>query len=74
MNISKSKVHRNMQKMKFAYITSRSIHNERDKGREEGLKKINETIGKYPEQGYSSLMNCNLGTHLKVGTGGLKGC
>ncbi|NUY39681.1 hypothetical protein GO684_03315 [Wolbachia endosymbiont of Litomosoides brasiliensis] len=33
MNVSKSTVHHNMQKMKFSYITPRPIHNKQDKGR-----------------------------------------
>ncbi|WP_369800432.1 winged helix-turn-helix domain-containing protein [Wolbachia endosymbiont of Litomosoides sigmodontis] len=39
MNVSKTTVHRNMQKMKFSYITPRSIQNEQDKSKQKELKK-----------------------------------
>ncbi|QKX03264.1 hypothetical protein GOY07_03835 [Wolbachia endosymbiont of Litomosoides sigmodontis] len=39
MNISKSTVHLNIQKMKFLYITPRTIHNKQDKGKLEEFKK-----------------------------------
>ncbi len=39
LNISKSTVHRHMQKMKFSYITSRPVHNVQDKSKQEEFKK-----------------------------------
>ncbi|QKX03315.1 hypothetical protein GOY07_00870 [Wolbachia endosymbiont of Litomosoides sigmodontis] len=39
LNVSKTTVHRNMQKMKFSYITPRSIQNEQDKSKQKELKK-----------------------------------
>lgn len=39
LNISKSTVHRNMQRMKFSYITPRPVHNGQDKSKQEEFKK-----------------------------------
>ncbi|OAM02585.1 MAG: hypothetical protein TV42_05690 [Wolbachia endosymbiont of Dactylopius coccus] len=36
---SKSTVHRNMQRMKFSYITPRPVHNGQDKSKQEEFKK-----------------------------------
>ncbi|NUY39924.1 IS630 family transposase, partial [Wolbachia endosymbiont of Litomosoides brasiliensis] len=40
LNVSKSTVHRNMQKMKFSYIMPRSIHNEQDKANRKSKKNL----------------------------------
>ncbi len=39
LDISKSTVHRNMQRMKFSYITPRPVHNGKDKSKQEEFKK-----------------------------------
>ncbi len=39
LDISKSTVHRNMQRMKFSYITPRPVHNGQDKSKQEEFKK-----------------------------------
>jgi hypothetical protein len=51
LNISKSTVHRSMQRMKFSYITPRPVHTGQDKGKQEEFKKnLKEIIGKHPEK------------------------
>lgn len=39
LSISKSTVHRNMQRMKFSYITPRPVHNVQNKSKQEEFKK-----------------------------------
>ncbi len=39
LNISKSTIHRNMQRMKFSYITPRPVHSGQDKNKQEEFKK-----------------------------------
>ena len=39
LNISKSTVHNEMQKMKFSYITPRPVHHKQDIKKQEELKK-----------------------------------
>ncbi|NUY39432.1 hypothetical protein GO684_01810 [Wolbachia endosymbiont of Litomosoides brasiliensis] len=65
LNISKSTVYHDVQKMKFLYIALNQIHNEQDKGRqEEFFKKVNETIVSILNKSYSSLMNHGL-AHIR---------
>ncbi|WP_447933038.1 IS630 family transposase [Wolbachia endosymbiont of Dactylopius coccus] len=73
LNISKSTVHRYMQKMKFSYITPRPVHNVQDKRKQEEFKKnLNEVIGKYPEKELFFFDESRFGTHSKTGHGWFK--
>ncbi|WP_353271235.1 IS630 family transposase [Wolbachia endosymbiont (group A) of Alloplasta piceator] len=73
LNISKSTVHRHMQKMKFSYITPRPVHNGQDKSKQEEFKKnLNGAISKYPEKELFFFDESRFGTHSKVGHGWFK--
>ncbi len=51
LNISKSTVHREIQRMKFSYITPRPIHHKQDKNKQEEFKKyFNKIVNSHPEK------------------------
>jgi len=52
LTMGKSTVHREMQKMKFSYITARPVHYKQNKEKQEELKKnLNEIVQKKSEEG-----------------------
>ncbi len=63
MNVSKSIIY---LKNEVLHITSRPIHNEQDKDRQEDFKKLNETISKYFVQELFIFDELQFVTHLKV--------
>ncbi|BET28196.1 hypothetical protein wCauATS_03980 [Wolbachia pipientis] len=73
LNISKSTVHRNMQRMKFSYITPRPVHNGQDKSKQEEFKKIlMKLLSCILKKSYFSSMNRGLAHIQRLDTGGLK--
>ncbi|WP_410543075.1 IS630 family transposase [Wolbachia endosymbiont of Tetranychus urticae] len=73
LNISKSAIHRNMQRMKFSYITPRPVHSGQDKNKQEEFKKnLNETIVMHSEKELFFFDESRFGTHSKVGHGWFK--
>ncbi|QKX03202.1 hypothetical protein GOY07_03425 [Wolbachia endosymbiont of Litomosoides sigmodontis] len=53
--------------MKFS-VMPRPIHNEQDEGKQEELKKLNETIGSILNKSYSSLINRRFSRQLRSWT------
>ncbi|WP_410542987.1 IS630-like element ISWpi10 family transposase [Wolbachia endosymbiont of Tetranychus urticae] len=72
LNISKSTVHREIQRMKFSYITPRPIHHKQDKNKQEEFKKyFNKIINSHPEKEVF-FDESRFGTHSKIGHGWFK--
>lgn len=71
---SKSTVHRNMQRMKFSYITPRPVHNGQDKSKQEEFKKkiLMKLLSCILKKSCFSSMNRGLAHIQRLDTGGLK--
>jgi Winged helix-turn helix/DDE superfamily endonuclease len=73
LNISKSAIHRNMQRLKFSYITPRPVHSGQDKNKQGEFKKnLNETIVMHSEKELFFFDESRFGTHSIVGHGWFK--
>ena len=67
LNVGKSTVHREMQKMKFSYITPRPVHYKQDKEKQEEFKKnLNEIAGMRQEKKVFFFDESRFGTQSKL--------
>ena len=73
LNVSKSTAHREMQKMKFSYVTPRPVHYKQDaKNKKSSKKNLNKIIDTHPKKEVFFFDESRFGTHSKTGHGRFK--